>query len=95
MLKNCDEPLQVVQRLGYRPGIYLDLRIRNSLLVGGKSTAANDYAGQRIYRNSFCDRSEVVIEEWACNFDPHKFMRKVTFENGAFVDVDTLGRGFR
>lgn len=38
---------------------------------------------------------EVVIEEWTYNFGPHRFMRRVRFEDGIVVRIDTLGYGYR
>jgi hypothetical protein len=38
---------------------------------------------------------EVVIEEWTYNFGPHRLMRRVRFEDGIVVRIDTLGYGHR
>lgn len=38
---------------------------------------------------------EVVVEEWTYNLGPQRFMRRVRFEDGVVVAVETLGYGFR
>lgn len=38
---------------------------------------------------------EVRIEEWTYNFGPLRFMRRVRFEDGIVVAIDTLGYGYR
>lgn len=38
---------------------------------------------------------EVVIEEWTYNFGPQRFMRRVRFEDGVVVAVETLDYGYR
>jgi hypothetical protein len=37
---------------------------------------------------------EVPVELWIYNFGPHKFMRRVRFEGGQVVQIDTLGYGY-
>ena len=34
------------------------------------------------------------VETWIYNFGPNRFMRRVTFEDGRVVRIETLGRGF-
>lgn len=34
------------------------------------------------------------VEVWLFNFGPRRFMRRVTFEDGRVVRIETLGRGF-
>jgi len=41
------------------------------------------------------DAIEVVVEEWTYNLGPQRFMRRVRFEDGLVVAVDTLGYGYR
>ncbi len=36
----------------------------------------------------------VQVETWVYNFGPLRFMRRVTFEDGRVVRIETLGRGF-
>jgi hypothetical protein len=38
---------------------------------------------------------EVIVEEWTYNLGPQRFMRRVRFEDGVVVAVDTLGYGYR
>lgn len=38
---------------------------------------------------------EVVIEEWTYNLGPQRFMRRVRFEDGRVIAVETLGYGYR
>ncbi len=38
---------------------------------------------------------EVVVEDWIYNFGPQRFMRRVRFEDGIVVRIDTLGYGHR
>ena len=48
--------------------------------------------GRRIRAGN--DLIEVPVELWIYNFGPHKFMRRVRFEDGLVVDVETLGYGY-
>jgi len=38
--------------------------------------------------------AEVVITEFVYNFGPRKFMRRLRFEGGVLVTIDTIGRGY-
>jgi hypothetical protein len=38
---------------------------------------------------------EVPIEAWTYNFGPNSFMRRVRFEDGLVVAIETLGYGYR
>ena len=40
------------------------------------------------------DFIEVPVESWVYNLGPHKFMRRVIFEDGMVADIETLGYGF-
>ncbi len=37
---------------------------------------------------------EVVVTEFVYNFGPRKFMRRLRFEGGVLVNIDTIGRGY-
>jgi hypothetical protein len=37
---------------------------------------------------------EVSIEYWTYNLGPNKLMRRLRFEDGLLVDVETLGHGY-
>lgn len=38
---------------------------------------------------------DVSIETWIYNLGPHKLMRRLRFEDGLVVEIDTLGYGYR
>lgn len=38
---------------------------------------------------------EVLVETWIYNLGPNKLMRRVIFEDGLVVEVETLGYGYR
>ena len=38
---------------------------------------------------------EVMVTEYVYNLGPRKFMRRLVFENGLLVSIETLGRGYR
>lgn len=38
---------------------------------------------------------EVLVETWTYNLGPQKLMRRIVFEDGAVVDIETLGYGYR
>ena len=48
------------------------------------------------YRNSLPIHGsyEVSVEYWTYNFGPTKLMRRVKFEDGLLVDVETLQHGY-
>jgi len=37
---------------------------------------------------------EVTVEIWTYNFGPHKLMRRLRFDDGELVDIETLGYGY-
>lgn len=37
---------------------------------------------------------EVSVEIWTYNFGPHKLMRRLRFDDGELVDIETLGYGY-
>lgn len=41
------------------------------------------------------DFVEVAVESWIYNLGPHKLMRRVRFEDGLVVEIETLGYGYR
>lgn len=94
VLEHCGEPVQKTRRLGYRAGFFPDYRVRDPLSVAPDPPEERDSAEARIYRNSLYGHTEVVIEEWIYNLGPHKLIRRITFENGIVVEVETLGRGY-
>lgn len=38
---------------------------------------------------------EVTVETWTYNLGPSKLMRRIRFEDGEVVDIETLGYGYR
>jgi hypothetical protein len=40
------------------------------------------------------DFLEVPVEAWVYNLGPNKLMRRVRFENGIVVEIETLGYGY-
>ena len=40
------------------------------------------------------DFVEVPVESWIYNLGPNKLMRRVRFEDGLVVEIETLGYGF-
>jgi len=37
---------------------------------------------------------EIPVESWVYNFGPNKLMRRVRFEDGVVVEIETLGYGY-
>jgi hypothetical protein len=37
---------------------------------------------------------EVVVETWLYNLGPHQFMRRVRFQDGRVIGIETLGYGY-
>jgi len=37
---------------------------------------------------------EVIVTEFVYNFGPRKFMRRLRFEGGILVTIETIGRGY-
>ena len=40
------------------------------------------------------DFIEVSVESWVYNLGPNKLMRRITFEDGVVVEIETLGYGY-
>ena len=80
VLRYCGEPTQTSSRYITRGSSYRNLQTRDTL--------SKNYQGGYFYSE------EVLLEEWIFNFGPNKLMRKVTFENGIVVEVDTLKYGY-
>lgn len=40
------------------------------------------------------DFIEVAVESWVYNLGPNKLMRRIRFEDGIVVDIETLGYGY-
>jgi len=51
------------------------------------------YNNGRRYYGSY-GVSEITVETWTYNLGPSKLMRRLRFEDGLLVDVETLGHGY-
>lgn len=38
--------------------------------------------------------TDVIVTEWVYNFGPRKLMRRLVFEGGVLVTIDTIGYGY-
>lgn len=70
----------------------------------GYATRGVDYGYRRDYPGGFTRRQfpggatlieEVVITEMVYNFGPRKFMRRLVFEGGVLVTIESIGYGYR
>ena len=84
VLNVCGEPTSV-RHLGYAVRD-VSLPRRHSLISGG---TASRYAGFGYYAQ------EVVVTEYIYNFGPRKFMRRLVFEGGVLVTIESIGYGYR
>ena len=50
------------------------------------------YGGRRMFVSS--DLVEVSVETWLYNLGPNKLQRRVRFEDGRVVEIETLGYGY-
>ena len=53
------------------------------------------YGNHRYRRPGFGLSEEVVITEYVYNFGPRKLMRRLVFEGGVLVTIESLGYGYR
>ncbi len=82
--KACGEPA-AIRHLGYAVrDVYLPLQRHHS---GG--IAIKRYPGYGRYMQ------EVALTEYIYNFGPQKFMRRLLFEAGILVRIESLGYGYR
>lgn len=79
----CGEPT-TVRRLGYAIRS-VDIRDRRPGTPGWSVTRGGYYSYP----------VEVMVTEYVYNLGPRKFMRRVLFEDGRVVSVETLGRGYQ
>lgn len=52
----------------------------------------NWYRGRPYYASY--GQVEITVEYWTYNLGPSKLMRRLRFEDGLLVDVETLGHGY-
>lgn len=83
VLNACGEPT-AVRHLGYAVR-YVDLGSRRGPLPG---LSGGRYPGYGRYTE------EVVVTEFIYNFGPRKFMRRLVFEGGFLVSIETIGYGY-
>jgi hypothetical protein len=50
------------------------------------------YGGRRLSLGG--DLIEVPVETWLYNLGPYKLLRRVRFEDGRVVQIETLGYGY-
>ena len=85
VLRYCGEPAQTSSRFITRASAY------NAYGVRHRNRADKSIAGGGNY---YYFSEEILVEDWVFNFGPNKLMRRVTFENGEVVEVDTLDYGY-
>ncbi len=83
VLEICGEPVSI-RHLGYALRPY-DFSSRGSL--GGLSVERHPVYGRY--------NQEVLVTEYVYNFGPRKLMRRLMFEDGILVTIETLGYGYR
>jgi hypothetical protein len=79
----CGEPM-AVRHLGYALRSF-DLRVRRRLSSG---ITEYRYPGYRYFSQ------EVIVTEFIYNFGPRKFMRRLIFEGGMLVSIESIGYGY-
>ncbi len=79
----CGEPTSV-RHLGYT------LRDVNLLARRGQSHTLST----RAYSHYGYYTQEVIVTEYVYNFGPRKFMRRLRFEGGILVSIETIGYGY-
>ena len=84
VLRACGEPT-AVRHLGYT--------LRNVDLLDRSGPAGT--LSTRRYSNYGYYTQEVVVTEYIYNFGPRKFMRRLRFEGGILVTIETIGYGYR
>mgnify|MGYP001820167275 FL=1 len=58
-----------------------------------ESTGGGNWTARHFSAYGFSE--EVVITEYVYNFGPRKLMRRLLFEGGVLVSIETLGYGYR
>lgn len=62
------------------------LELRSGVRAGGV------LVGRRVYPGAF--PTEVLVTEYVYNFGPRKLMRRLVFEGGVLVSIESLGYGY-
>ncbi len=68
---------------------HLGFVIRSVEVRGRRGLSAYLYSGYGFVTQ------EVSVTEYVYNFGPRKFMRRLVFEGGILVSIETIGYGFR
>lgn len=84
VINACGEPT-AMRHLGYTVRA-IGLPHRRNLVL---KDAAGRFAGMHYYTE------EVIVTEYIYNFGPRKFMRRLVFEGGFLVEIESLGYGYR
>lgn len=84
VINACGEPT-AMRHLGYTVRA-IGLPHRRSLITGDTSSR---FYGMNYYTE------EVVVTEYIYNFGPRKFMRRLVFEGGFLVKIESIGYGYR
>ena len=84
VLRACGKPTSI-RHLGYTIR-NVDLRVRRGL---PSTLSTRGYSHYGYYTE------EVVVTEYVYNFGPRKFMRRLRFEGGILVSIETIGYGYR
>lgn len=80
----CGEPA-TIRHLGYAFRL-TQIPLQRRLSPGA---TAEHYAGYGHYAQ------EVALTEYVYNFGPRKLMRRLLFEGGILVSIETIGYGYR
>lgn len=83
VLNACGEPT-AIRHLGYALR-NVDLVYRRGVLPGLSGGHGRNFEGYT---------QEVVVTEYIYNFGPRKFMRRLVFEGGFLVSIETIGYGY-
>lgn len=83
VLRACGEPT-TVRHLGYTVRSF-DLAERHRLSPGVSKARYSAFGRYT---------QEVVITEYIYNFGPRKFMRRLIFEGGVLVSIESIGYGY-
>lgn len=84
VVKICGQPASV-RRLGYAVRS-VDIRDRRQTVPGWTISRSPGYYSYPV---------EVMVTEYVYNLGPQKLMRRLVFEGGFLVSVETIGRGHR
>ncbi len=61
---------------------------------GNRRSHRGGFSSQRIYPGGTTLTEEIIITEYVYNFGPRKLMRRLIFEGGVLVTIETIGYGY-